>query len=136
MRKPRFWSRLPGGMKLRFAERAPLVSPRHDPPRCTRNEPVDGPKGSRSPSRLAAYPSFVHSLTFPNTVFRIMRGNGAHNVASLQVRHRTTWQPTVGRGVPVAVAEQFVGPLRFLWEQHAPYSQSWYTVRGTSDHVH
>jgi hypothetical protein len=58
-------------------------------------------------------------------IFRITGGSGAYNVASLQVRHGTTWQPTLVRGVPAAVAEQLVGPLRFLWEQHAHYSQSW-----------
>ena len=58
-------------------------------------------------------------------VFRITGGSGAYNVASLQVRHRTTWQPTLVRGVPAAVAEQLIGPLRFLWEQHAHYSQPW-----------
>lgn len=58
-------------------------------------------------------------------VFRISGGSGAYNVANLDVRHRTSWQPTFVRGVPSAIADQLIGPLRFLWEQHAHFSQSW-----------
>lgn len=58
-------------------------------------------------------------------VFRIAGGSGAYNVANLQVRHRTKWEPTLVRGVPNVIAEQLIGPLRFLWEQHAHATQRW-----------
>ena len=56
-------------------------------------------------------------------LFRIAHGSGAYNVADLQVRHGRAWEPTHVRGVPVKIAEELVGPLRFLWEMHAQLSQ-------------
>jgi hypothetical protein len=53
-------------------------------------------------------------------LFRITGGSAAYNVASLQVRHRSGWQPTFVRGVPATMAERLSGPFRFLWEIHAP----------------
>lgn len=58
-------------------------------------------------------------------LFRIAHGSGAYNVANLQVRHGSSWQPTFVRGIPAKVAEELIGPLRFLWEQHAHFSQPW-----------
>ena len=58
-------------------------------------------------------------------VFRITGGSAAYNVADLQVRHGSSWQPTLVRGIPAVVAEALSGPLRFLWEQHAHFSQPW-----------
>lgn len=58
-------------------------------------------------------------------LFRVAHGSGAYNVANLQVRHRTSWMPTLVRGVPAKVAEELIGPLRFLWEQHAHITQPW-----------
>ncbi len=58
-------------------------------------------------------------------LFRVAHGSGAYNVANLQVRHGRSWQPTLVRGAPARIAEELIGPLRFLWEQHAHFSQSW-----------
>lgn len=53
-------------------------------------------------------------------LLRIANGSAAYNVADLQVRHRRKWQPTFVRGVPAVIAENLAGPLRFVWELHAP----------------
>lgn len=58
-------------------------------------------------------------------LFRIAHGSGSYNVANLEVRHGTSWKPTFVRGVPSKIAEELIGPLRFLWEQHAHFTQSW-----------
>lgn len=41
-------------------------------------------------------------------LFRVAHGSGAYNVANLQVRHRTSWKPTLVRGVPVKIAEELI----------------------------
>jgi len=69
-------------------------------------------------------------------LFRVAHGSAAYNVANLQVRHRNSWQPTLVRGVPATIAEELIGPLRFLWEPHAHFSQSWKGVLGNSDQEH
>ena len=51
-------------------------------------------------------------------LLRIAGGSGAYNVADLQVRHRSSWQPTFIRGVPAKLAQELSGPLAFLWELH------------------
>ena len=51
-------------------------------------------------------------------LLRVGGGSGAYNVADLQVRHRTSWQPTFTRGVPAVLAKQLAEPLRFTWAMH------------------
>ncbi len=58
-------------------------------------------------------------------IFRIAGGSGAYNVADLQVRHRTTWQPTFIRGVPAVLAKQLASELRFIWESHICEHEGW-----------
>ena len=53
-------------------------------------------------------------------LFRFANGSAAFNVADLEIRHRTTWQPTFVRGIPAVIAEALAGPLRPFWELHAP----------------
>ncbi len=58
-------------------------------------------------------------------IFRVAHGSASYNVANLQVRQGRAWQPTLVRGIPAQIADELIGPLRFLWEQHAHVSQSW-----------
>ena len=51
-------------------------------------------------------------------LLRVAGGSGAYNVADLQVRHRTSWQPTFTRGVPAVLAGQLAEALRFTWAMH------------------
>mgnify|MGYP006995730165 CR=1 FL=1 len=55
-------------------------------------------------------------------LFRLAHGSAAFNVANLQVRHKTRWEPTFTRGTPEMIAEQLAGPFSFLWELHLPGS--------------
>jgi hypothetical protein len=51
-------------------------------------------------------------------LLRIAGGSGAYNVADLQVRHRSSWQPTLIRGVPAKLAQELAGPIAFVWQLH------------------
>lgn len=55
-------------------------------------------------------------------LFRIAHGSAAFNVANLQVRHKSRWEPTFSRGTPEMIAEQLAGPFKFFWELHLPGS--------------
>lgn len=52
-------------------------------------------------------------------LLRIAGGSGAYNVADLQVRHRSSWQSTLVRGVPAKLAQALAGPMAFVWQLHA-----------------
>lgn len=69
-------------------------------------------------------------------ILRIAHGSASYNVANLQVRHHRSWQPTFVRGTPARIAQELIGPLRFLWEQHAHFSQPPPGVLGNSDQEH
>ncbi len=58
------------------------------------------------------------------SILRFAHGSGSYNVADLQVRHHRSWKPTFVRGTPERIADELIGPLRFLWEQHAHFSQA------------
>ena len=48
-------------------------------------------------------------------LLRLSNPSAACNVMNLDVRQGRGWAPTFERGVPDALAEKLLGPLRFTW---------------------
>lgn len=69
-------------------------------------------------------------------IFRVAHGSASFNVADIQVRHGRSWQPTFVRGTPFQIAEQLIGPLRFLWKLHAQLPNHDLRVLDNSDQEH
>lgn len=66
-------------------------------------------------------------------LLRLSNGSGAFNVMDLSVRQKRGWASTGVRGVPNALAEALLGPLRFTWEVDVIEALS---AKRTSDHEH
>lgn len=66
-------------------------------------------------------------------LLRMANGSGAFNVMDLQVRHKHSWARTGHRGMPTAVVDALLGPLRFTWEMEAEAARDW---QRTSDPGH
>ena len=52
-------------------------------------------------------------------LLRLSNPSAACNVMNLDVRNKQNWAPTFERGVPNALAEKLLGPLRFTWAMEA-----------------